>query len=310
MELYDSEEQQVEAIKDWWKENGKAVIFGAVIGLGGLFGWRYYQDSVVEAREAASESYTSVISALDTKGVDAQSDIQAFIDANKDAEYSVLAAMQLAKAQVQAGDLAAALEQLEWAKSATKDAALTPLLTYRAARIKAEQGEAGFAASGSNVQMINDSTYVFVSGGLKSRFFRSNNRGENWNEVLIPYYPGEASGAFSVCFANDSIGVITGGDYVQYNLQLNTTYFTTDGGKSWFNSEHPPRGYRACVFETNGVFYACGRNGIDFSTDGGVNWTAFADGTYYCLDASETQLYATSKEGKVFKFDLIKPKHR
>ncbi|PMI21753.1 hypothetical protein BCU63_30550, partial [Vibrio splendidus] len=141
MELYDSEEQQVEAIKDWWKENGKAVIFGAVIGLGGLFGWRYYQDSVVEAREVASEGYTSVISALDAKGVDAQSDIQAFIDANKDAEYSVLAAMQLAKAQVQAGELAAALEQLEWAKSATKDVALTPLLTYRAARIKAEQGE-------------------------------------------------------------------------------------------------------------------------------------------------------------------------
>jgi len=157
VELYDSEEQQVEAIKDWWKENGKAVIFGAVIGLGGLFGWRYYQDSVVEAREAASESYTSVISALDTKGVDAQSDIQAFIDANKDAEYSVLAAMQLAKAQVQAGDLAAALEQLEWAKSATKDAALAPLLTYRVARIKAEQGE--FDAALTDLEAMTDESW-------------------------------------------------------------------------------------------------------------------------------------------------------
>ncbi|MFA0470005.1 YfgM family protein [Vibrio sp. 10N.222.51.E8] len=157
MELYDSEEQQVEAIKDWWKENGKAVIFGAVIGLGGLFGWRYYQDSVVEAREAASESYTSVISALDVKGVDAQSDIQAFIDANKDAEYSVLAAMQLAKVQVQAGDLAAALEQLEWAKSATKDAALAPLLTYRVARIKAEQGE--FDAALTDLAAMTDESW-------------------------------------------------------------------------------------------------------------------------------------------------------
>ena len=157
MELYDSEEQQVEAIKDWWKENGKAVIFGAVIGLGGLFGWRYYQDSVVEAREAASESYTSVISALDTKGVDAQSDIQAFIDANKGAEYSVLAAMQLAKAQVQSGDIAAALEQLEWAKSATKDAALAPLLTYRVARIKAEQGE--FDAALTDLEAMTDESW-------------------------------------------------------------------------------------------------------------------------------------------------------
>ena len=157
MELYDSEEQQVEAIKDWWKENGKAVIFGAVIGLGGLFGWRYYQDSVVEAREAASESYTSVISALDTKGVDAQSDIQAFIDANKDTEYSVLAAMQLAKAQVQAGNLAAALEQLEWAKLATNDTALAPLLTYRVARIKAEQGE--FDAALTDLEAMTDESW-------------------------------------------------------------------------------------------------------------------------------------------------------
>jgi predicted negative regulator of RcsB-dependent stress response len=157
VELYDSEEQQVEAIKDWWKENGKAVIFGAVIGVGGLLGWRYYQDSVVEAREAASESYTSVISALDTKGVDAQSDIQAFIDANKGAEYSVLAAMQLAKAQVQSGDLAAALEQLEWAKSATKDAALAPLLTYRVARIKAEQGE--FDAALTDLEAMTDESW-------------------------------------------------------------------------------------------------------------------------------------------------------
>ncbi len=58
MNFYDSEEQQVEAIKDWWKENGKAVIFGAVIGLGGLFGWRYYQDSVVEAREVCLQKAT------------------------------------------------------------------------------------------------------------------------------------------------------------------------------------------------------------------------------------------------------------
>ncbi|MFA0675212.1 tetratricopeptide repeat protein, partial [Vibrio sp. 10N.222.51.A6] len=95
--------------------------------------------------------------ALDAKGVDAQSDIQAFIDANKDAEYSVLAAMQLAKAQVQAGDLTAALEQLEWAKSATKDAALAPLLTYRVARIKAEQGE--FDAALTDLEAMTDESW-------------------------------------------------------------------------------------------------------------------------------------------------------
>ncbi|ENM5774314.1 YfgM family protein [Vibrio mimicus] len=141
MELYDTEEQQVEAIKDWWKENGKAVIFGAVIGLGGLFGWRYYQDSVVSAQEAASHSYSQAIDALVAKGAEAESSIQTFIDANKETEYAVLAAMQLAKVQVEAGQIDEALAQLEWAKGATKDVALKPLLTYRVARLQAEQGQ-------------------------------------------------------------------------------------------------------------------------------------------------------------------------
>ncbi|ENJ1726975.1 TPA: YfgM family protein [Vibrio parahaemolyticus] len=140
MELYDTEEQQVEAIKDWWKENGKAVIIGAVVGLGGLFGWRYYQDTVIQASETASQSYTTAMNTLQEKGVDAQSDVQAFIESNEVKEYSVLAALQLAKAQVEAKDFAAALEQLKWAQSNTKDAALSPLISYRIARIETEMG--------------------------------------------------------------------------------------------------------------------------------------------------------------------------
>ncbi len=147
MELYDSEEQQVEAIKDWWKENGKAVIVGAVIGLGGLFGWRFYQDSVIEAKEAASNDYTQAIEALSSQGAQASSDVQSFIDSNKDTEYAVLAAMQLAKVQVEAGNLDEALAQLEWAKTSTKDAALKPVITFRVARLHAEQGNYDAALS-------------------------------------------------------------------------------------------------------------------------------------------------------------------
>ena len=148
MELYDTEEQQVEAIKDWWKENGKAVIIGAVVGLGGLFGWRYYQDSVIQASEAASQSYTTVMNALQTKGADAQADIQAFIDSNEVKEYSVLAAK----------DLSAALEQLKWAQSNTKAAALSPLISYRIARIEAEMGN--FDAANAELGKVTDAAWT------------------------------------------------------------------------------------------------------------------------------------------------------
>ncbi|HBC3426538.1 YfgM family protein [Vibrio parahaemolyticus] len=158
MELYDTEEQQVEAIKDWWKENGKAVIIGAVVGLGGLFGWRYYQDTVIQASETASQSYTTAMNTLQEKGVDAQSDVQAFIESNEVKEYSVLAALQLAKAQVEAKDFDAALEQLKWAQSNTKDAALSPLISYRIARIETEMGN--FDAANTELGKVTDTAWA------------------------------------------------------------------------------------------------------------------------------------------------------
>ncbi|EGR1271774.1 YfgM family protein [Vibrio parahaemolyticus] len=158
MELYDTEEQQVEAIKDWWKENGKAVIIGAVVGLGGLFGWRYYQDTVIQASETASQSYTTAMNTLQEKGVDAQSDVQAFIESNEVKEYSVLAALQLTKAQVEAKDFAAALEQLKWAQSNTKDAALSPLISYRIARIETEMGN--FDAANTELGKVTDTAWA------------------------------------------------------------------------------------------------------------------------------------------------------
>jgi len=38
---FSTEDEQVEAIKKWWKENGTSLIVGVVLGLSVLFGWRY-----------------------------------------------------------------------------------------------------------------------------------------------------------------------------------------------------------------------------------------------------------------------------
>lgn len=141
MELYDSEEQQVEAIKSWWQENGKAVIIGTVVGLCAIGGWNYYQSTVKATQEAASVSYQSTMTTLSTRGLDAQTQVQSFIDGHSDSNYASLAALQLAKVQVEAGNLDEALAQLEWAKAHTNDEALTAVASYRVARIMAEQGD-------------------------------------------------------------------------------------------------------------------------------------------------------------------------
>lgn len=139
MDVNITEEQQVEQIKAWWKENGKAVVLGAVIGLGGLYGWRYYQSEVQAAKEQASDAYTQVINRLESGQADAVADVQAFITAHESSQYSVLAALQLAKAQVKAGELDAAAQQLSWAIGNTQDEAILPIAQTRLARIYAEQ---------------------------------------------------------------------------------------------------------------------------------------------------------------------------
>ncbi|MCE0493170.1 YfgM family protein [Vibrio salinus] len=157
MELYDTEEQQVEAIKDWWKQNGKSVIIGAVVGLAAIGGWKYYQNYVKESQEAASHAYEKTISVLSSKGAKAETDVQAFIDGHADSQYSVLAALQLAKIQIDANHLDEGLAQLEWAKSHTDDNALSTLINFRIARVLSEQGD--YAKATSSLDLIKDESW-------------------------------------------------------------------------------------------------------------------------------------------------------
>lgn len=172
-------------------------------------------------------------------------------------------------------------------------------------RIEAFTEEAAFAASGTTVQVLNDSTYVFVTGGMESRFFKSTDNGKTWLIVELPYYPGKTIGPYSMCFANDSIGVVVGGNYLDPDLKLNTTFTTKDGGETWMNIENPPRGYRSCVIEHDGVFYACGQTGIDVSFNNGDDWAAFANGPFFAMKAHQGKLFASTVYGELKIFNLL-----
>jgi predicted negative regulator of RcsB-dependent stress response len=67
--------------------------------------------------------------------------------------------------QVEAGSLDEALAQLEWAKAATEDQALISVISFRLARLKAEQGE--FDAAVSELAAINDESWAGRVAELK-----------------------------------------------------------------------------------------------------------------------------------------------
>src|SRR5690554_5611150 len=58
---YLTEEEQVAAIKKWWKENGTSIVLALILGLGGYFGWNYYKQEQSGQLENASLIYNQLV---------------------------------------------------------------------------------------------------------------------------------------------------------------------------------------------------------------------------------------------------------
>ena len=142
IEGYETEEQQVDAIKKWWSDNGTMLVVGAVIGLAGLWGWRYYGETVSTSQEQASTEFAQVLAKYDAKGEEhSTTEMQTFIADNEGNSYATLAAMLLAKEAVQAGDFALAKTQLTDLLASNEYAPLNPVIELRLARVNAELGD-------------------------------------------------------------------------------------------------------------------------------------------------------------------------
>ncbi|MGB1221532.1 MAG: tetratricopeptide repeat protein, partial [Alcanivoracaceae bacterium] len=49
-----SEEEQIERLQSWWRENGTSLVAAIVVAVAAVVGWRHYQE--LERTEAAAAS--------------------------------------------------------------------------------------------------------------------------------------------------------------------------------------------------------------------------------------------------------------
>lgn len=164
MEQYETEEQQVEAIKRFWKENGVALVVGALLGLGGLLGWRYYNDSQIAAKEQASFAYEKASEEL-VKGESGFSQAKTFIDTHSDTGYAMLMALELAQQAIERKDLSEAAKQLEFVAVNADLSAVQAVAQLRLARVQIEQGELDLALSSAD--KVTDQAFKGQSEEIK-----------------------------------------------------------------------------------------------------------------------------------------------
>ena len=60
-----TEEEQIEALKRWWDENGKQVVLAIVLTVGGYFGWQAYGPTTLKSKRQPPHWSISRCSTID-----------------------------------------------------------------------------------------------------------------------------------------------------------------------------------------------------------------------------------------------------
>lgn len=175
MAEFRTEEEQIQAIKDWWSKNGNSLLISVAVAIAIIFGWRAYQNSVIDSQTEASLMYEQLLGAASAQTQAAESSGIAYLagqlkDKYEDTEYGIYAALFLARDAVENNNLDDAVSELEWAKSMTEDTRIHDIANGRLARIFSQQGkqEEALALLVANEQEF-ESQFLEIKGDILQR---------------------------------------------------------------------------------------------------------------------------------------------
>ncbi|MCB0756070.1 MAG: hypothetical protein H6602_02320 [Flavobacteriales bacterium] len=173
--------------------------------------------------------------------------------------------------------------------------------------------EAGFAASGTGI-VVNGRDVWIATGGDTSRILWWNADQSSWFESGSILSQGTGCGVFSLCYSDATKLILVGGCYldstrvVGNSAIIDYSDYDSENEHKWsyttrFELESPPRGYRSCVAAANSKAYlvTCGRTGVEYSLDEGLNWIPLSDEGYYTCALADSTGWLMGKRGKMAK---------
>jgi len=158
-----TEEEQIEAIKAWFRENGSQLSIVFIIVLAFIVGWRYWNHHQTVKMENASLQYNLVLDALQSTTKDNDPDLQAkkLLEDYSKTPYAALTSLALAGNQAQKQDYAQALQHLNWVLLNSNDEVFRHIARLRIARIQLSQGQYDEALKALDVKETDGFTTLY-----------------------------------------------------------------------------------------------------------------------------------------------------
>jgi len=168
VEIYNPDDQ-VAQIKAWWKQYGKSLLTGIVIGVLLLGGLNYWKQMRTHRAEAGALLYENLLSEMQQGKGDA-----VIASANKlmqdyaGTPYAGKAALLAARSRYDAQDVAGARKHLEWAIENASEPAIAHSARVRLGRLMLDQGEIDAALKLIDIKDQGgfDSEYAELRGDL------------------------------------------------------------------------------------------------------------------------------------------------
>ena len=138
----ETEEEQVERLKAWLKENGMSIVFGIIIGVGGIGGYQYWTDRQETIAAEASGHYVQMIAALDggnSQLLNEQADI--LINEYAATDYALMAQLALARNHVTNGKFDQAELALQQVVGSAGQEPLAYVARTRLAAVQIQNGQ-------------------------------------------------------------------------------------------------------------------------------------------------------------------------
>lgn len=135
------EHEQSRRVQEWLRRNGPGLLGGVLLGLAAVYGWRWWQDRELQQQVRQADAYQAALADVGKRGAAAAPAVASLPEGS----YRAMASLELASAQVAAGQRDAALATLRGAMP--QAGALREVFELRIARLLLDAGKVDEALS-------------------------------------------------------------------------------------------------------------------------------------------------------------------